>query len=451
MPKKTPIVSMEDLIARYVDGNPLSQAMAGRAKRSLPGGNTRTGVYIDPFPIYIEHGEGPYLIDIDGHRLIDFVNNNTALILGHAHPTVVESLQKQIGRGTAFSRPTPLEVEMAELLKERVPSLERIRFCSSGSEAVLNALRASRAFTNRRKIAKFEGAYHGVDAHAMISYRPPLGPDLGSSEHPHSVPSSAGLPPNTAEEVIVLPFNDIGACAEIIEDHAYELAAVIVDPISTGAGLALPEDGFLTHLREITERNGILLIFDEIISFRTAPGGAQELFGVRPDLTTLGKTVAGGTAGSVVGGRADIMDLYNPTSGNPKIPHSGTYNAWPIAMVAGLTTLRLLTPKVYETLGASAQRIGVELNAAFEETGITARVVVAGSLFKIHFLSSIPRNYREAAAGNELMHKWLSFWLLNHGINWAEHGNISLAMQDSDVDLFISTVKESLPHLREIQ
>ena len=451
MLKETLTVSLEDLVGEYVEGNPRSRKMSERAKRSLPGGNTRTGVYIDPFPIYIERGEGPYLFDLDGHRLLDFVNNNTALILGHAHPAVVESLQSQIGRGTAFSRPTPLEVEMAELLKERVPSLERIRFCSSGSEAVLNALRAARAFTGKGKIAKFEGAYHGVDAHAMISYVPSLGPDLGSPERPQSVSSSAGLPPNTAEEVVVLPFNDAEACARIIEAHADELAAVIVDPLSNGAGLALPEDGFLTRLREITECTAVLLIFDEIISFRTGRGGAQELFGVRPDLTTLGKTVAGGTAGSVIGGRADVMELYDPTSGNAKIPHSGTYNAWPIAMVAGLVTLRHLTPEVYASLGASAQRIGAELNAAFEEAGIEARTVVAGSLFRIHFLSSPPRNYREAAAGNKAMHRWLFFWLLNHGIHWSENGNISLPMQDEHVDLFISAVKAGLPHLREVQ
>ena len=186
------------------------------------------------------------MIDLDGHSLVDFVNNNTALILGHAHPAVVEALQEQIARGTAFSRPTPLEVEMAELLRERMPSLERIRFCSSGSEAVLNAFRAARAFTGKGKIAKFEGAYHGMDAHAMVSHVPPLGPDLGSSERPQPVPSSAGLPPDIAEEVVVLPFNDAEACAQIIAAQADELAAVIVDPLSTGAGMA-PARGWLSH------------------------------------------------------------------------------------------------------------------------------------------------------------------------------------------------------------
>ncbi|CAI7999714.1 Glutamate-1-semialdehyde 2,1-aminomutase [Geodia barretti] len=252
-----------------------------------------------PFPIYVERGEGVYFYDLDGHRLLDFVNNNTALILGHAHPAIVEALQDRVAKGTAFSRPTPLEVEMAELLRERVPSLERLRFCSSGTEAVLNALRVARAFTGRRKIARFEGAYHGVGEYALVSYVPPLGPDL--------VPSTAGLSPAVLEEVLVLPFNDADACAEIINENADDLAAVIVDPLATGAGTCLPVEGFLSRLRELTTQIGALLIFDEIISFRASPGGAQELYGVRPDLTCMAKVIAGGTAGAVFGGRADVM------------------------------------------------------------------------------------------------------------------------------------------------
>ena len=208
--------ALEGLVARYVESHPRSSELAERGKASLPGGNTRTGVYMNPFPMYIERGEGAHLFDVDGHRLVDFVNNNTALILGHAHPDVVEALRAQLERGTAFSRPTFLEIELAELLRQRLPSLERLRFCSSGTEAVVQALRAAKTFTGKAKIAKFEGAYHGVGEHALVSYMPPLGPDLGPDKRPHSVFSSTGIAPAMAEEVIVLPFNDAEACARII-------------------------------------------------------------------------------------------------------------------------------------------------------------------------------------------------------------------------------------------
>ena len=447
----TATLSLDQLLATYEQNNPNSKQLFQRAQNSLPGGNTRTGAYFPPFPIYIERGEGPFLIDADGHRLIDFVNNQTALILGHAHSDIVRELQQQVAKGTAFSRPTPLEVEMAEVLRERVPSMERVRFCSSGTEAVMNAFRAARAFTGRSKIAKFEGAYHGMDAPAMISHAPGAGPRLGEEERPNSVASTAGLPPGTEGEVLVLPFNDAVACDALISEHANDLAAVIVDPVSSGAGLAAPQEGFLTQLREMTSRAEILLIFDEIISFRVAPGGAQELYRVRPDLTTLGKVIAGGTAGAAFGGRQDIMAAYDPTSGRPSIPHNGTYNGWPLAMVAGLTTLQHLTPDVYEKLGSEVERIGSELNSAFEAGGICARVAVIGSIFRIHFTDKLPTDYREAAAGDKEMFRWLFFWLLNNGINWAEHGNVSIATESEQVDRFIETIVEALPHLEALQ
>ena len=306
---------LDEEIAAYAARNPRSQAMFARAKQSLPGGNTRTGVHIDPFPLYADRGEGAYLYDIDGHRLTDFVNNNTALPLGHAHPAIVAALQEQIARGTGFSRPLALEVEMAEALRARMPALEKVRFCSSGTEAVLNALRVARAHTGRTKVAKFEGAYHGIDDSALVSYLPPLGPELGPANKPQGVASSAGLMAHTLYDVVVLPFNDAVTCAEIIGDNAQDLAAVIVDPLSTAAGLALPEPGFLSDLRDATTRAGALLIFDEIVSFRFGPGGTHTAYQVRPDLICLGKVIAGGTPGAAFGGRADAMDLYDPADG----------------------------------------------------------------------------------------------------------------------------------------
>ena len=291
--------------------------------------------------------KGTDLIDVDGNRRLDFINNASALILGHAHPAVVAAIGEAAGRGTAYFAPTPLEVELAELLAERVPSLERLRFCSSGTEAVLGAVRAARAFTGRPMIAKFEGAYHGIDDPALISYLPPLDAELGPPDRPRSVPSSAGLAPGTEEQVLVLPFNDAEACERLIGEQAGRLAAVIVDPLSTAVGLTLPAPGFLEGLRRVTRERGIVLIFDEVVSFRAGAGGRPGAFGVRPDLTCLAKVVAGGTAGGAFGGRADIMALYDPTGGAPAIPQSGTYNGNPIAMAAGLATLRTMTADAY--------------------------------------------------------------------------------------------------------
>tara|TARA_B100001123_G_scaffold438872_1_gene574560 strand:- start:1391 stop:2737 length:1347 start_codon:yes stop_codon:yes gene_type:complete len=435
-------------IAEYMDNNPRSQEMFRRAQGSLPGGNTRTGVFFDPFPIYADRGEGVYLFDLDDHRLLDFVNNNTALILGHAHPEIVCALQDRVALGTGFSRPLALEVEMGELLRERIPSLERIRFCSSGTEAVLNALRASRAFTGKSRIAKFEGAYHGMDEYVMVSHVPPLGPGLGPEAEPKPFPTSAGLTPEAIENVIILPFNNPESCERIIAANKDHLAAVIVDPISTAAGLTLPVNGFLCSLREITDRYGILLIFDEIISFRISSGGAQEYYDVRPDLTCMGKVVAGGTPGAIVGGRADILSLYDPSAGAPQIPHSGTYNANPLAMVAGLTTLRLLTPDAYGQLETRAAKLGSRLAETFSAAGIQTRITTIGSLFRVHFLPTKPENYRQAAQDDALMHKFLFFSLLNKGIYWKLGGNISLPMDDTHIDQLVSTLSDCLSGLQ---
>ena len=432
---------LDEEIAAYAARNPRSHAMFARAKQSLPGGNTRTGVHIDPFPLYADRGEGSYLYDIDGHRLIDFVNNNTALPLGHAHPAIVAALQEQIARGTAFSRPLALEVEMAELLRARMPVLEKLRFCSSGTEAVLNALRVARAHTGRTKVAKFEGAYHGIDDSALVSYLPPLGPELGPANKPQGVASSAGLMAHTLDEVVVLPFNDTAACAEIIGDYAHELAAVIVDPLSTAAGLALPEAGFLSSLRDATTRAGALLVFDEIVSFRFGPGGTHTAYQVRPDLVCLGKVIAGGTPGAAFGGRADAMSLYDPADG-PQIQQSGTFNANPIALAAGLQTLQALTPEAYEQMEGLAQRAAEGLQAAFGEAGIAVQVVVAGSIFRLYFLEQPPRNFRQAAQDDAQMHRWLFFALLNRGLYTRTGGNVSLATEAHHIDALVQGVRE---------
>ena len=440
------LASLDEVVAEYAARNPRSRAMHERARQSLPGGNTRSGVHIDPFPIYAASGEGAYLCDLDGHRLLDFVNNASSLILGHADPAIVAALQDQVARGTAFSRPVAIEVEMAELLRLRMPALELVRFSSSGTEAVLNALRVARAFTGKTTVAKFEGAYHGVDDQVMVSYTPPLGPELGPPERPNSVLSTEGLAAGTADSVLVLPFNDMDTCEQLIGEHAGELAAVIIDPLSTAAGLTLPQAGFLSRLRKVTEAHGILLIFDEIVSFRVHPGGTHSMFDVRPDLICLGKIVAGGTPAAVFGGRRDVMALFDPTRGPARIWQSGTFNANPLSLTAGLLTLQRLTPAVYDEIEARTIRLADSLQGVFDDIGLTARVCAIGSLFRIYFLDELPRNFREAARDDGTMHRWLFLSLLNRGIYWRNRGinALSVPTTDDHVDHLAATVRAVL-------
>lgn len=440
-------VTIETLHSEYRAQNEASGRLSRRARAVFPGGNTRTGVYVDPFPLYVDHAEGVELIDVDGNRRIDFVNNASALILGHAHPAVTGAIAERAARGTAYFAPCPLEVELAELLAERIPSLERVRFCSSGTEAVLGALRAARAFTERPMIAKFEGAYHGIDDPALISYLPPLGPELGPADRPLPVAASAGLAPHTAEHVLVLPFNDSAVCEQLIGEQADRLAAVIVDPLSTAAGMTLPAPGFLESLRRVTHESGIVLIFDEVVSFRAGRGGTQGVYDIRPDLTCLAKVVAGGTPGGAFGGRADIMALHDPGGDGPAIPQSGTYNGNPIVMAAGLATLRTMTDAAYGEIHDRTARLGQRLQEVFADAGVPGSVVTAGSLFQFYFLPEAPRNYREAAGDNATRQRWLYFWLMNNGIVTRRGGNIPVPMTDRHVDRLMDEVSRALRHL----
>ena len=438
------MLTLDQLIADYCDQNAYSQRLFKRAREVLPGGNTRTGVFVNPFPIYIDQGEGVDIYDVDGNRRLDFVNNATALILGHAHPAVSEALCQRIGNGTAFFSPTPLEIDWAECLRERVPSLEHLRFCSSGTESVGNALRVARAFTGRPKIAKFEGAYHGIDDPALISYIPPVTAALGPEDAPNSVLSCAGLAPATAENVLVLPFNNARACERLIRQHAEELACVIIDPLSTAAGMTLPEPEFLATLRAVTRELDILLIFDEIVSFRMTAGGTQAAYNIAPDLTCLGKVIAGGTPAGAFGGRKDAMALYDPTEGSPAIPQSGTYNGNPLVAVAGLATLKAMTPAAYRHIATLTRYLAAGLKDAFKSADTPGSIVVAGSLFRIYFLDHAPANYRQAARDSSEKHRWLYFYLLNNGIAIRQGGCVSLPMTTDHADRLIEGLREGL-------
>src|SRR5437879_11753527 len=338
--------------AAYVASTPRSRELHERALGVLPGGSTRTTTFFRPYPVAMERGEGCRVWDVDGNERLDFIGNYTAMILGHANPAIVRALSDQAVLGTGFAAVNTLEVELAEELRRRVPSIELVRFCSSGTEATMFALRLARVFAGRDKVARVEGGYHGTHDFAEVSHHPPLD-RAGPAHEPVPVADSPGTPAAMVAAAVVLPFNDGGACERILRRHATEVAAVIVEPIMGGG--AIPADpGFLATLRRVTEELGILLVFDEVISLRVAPGGAQERYRVTPDLTTMGKVIGGGLPVAAFGGRADVMALLDPRR-EGFLPQGGTYNGNPLGMAAGLAALRQLTPPVYQDLAAAGE------------------------------------------------------------------------------------------------
>src|SRR5438067_12152982 len=362
----------------------------------MPGGTTRTTTYFDPYPLYIERGEGCRVWDVDGVERIDMIGNYTAMILGHAHPKILEAIRRQAARGTGFAAANPVEVELAELLGQRVPSLDSVRFCSSGTEATMFAIRLARAFTGRPKIARIEGGYHGTHDYAEVSTHPALS-EAGPPEDPAPRPDSIGTPEWALEQVVVLPFNNPDAAERIIRREGSRLAAVILEPIIGAGGVIAATTEFLRRLRDVTRELGVLLIFDEVISFRVAPGGAQERYGVTPDLTTLGKIIGGGLPVAAFGGRGDVMELLDPRRPG-YLPQAGTLNGHPLGMAAGVATLELLTPEVYAELDRRGERTREGLRALFSEHEVAAQVTGISSLIQVDFTAQPVRSQRDVLA-----------------------------------------------------
>jgi glutamate-1-semialdehyde 2,1-aminomutase len=379
--------------------------------------------------------------DADGVECIDFNGNYTSLILGHAPPQVVKAIQQAVEQGASFPGPTEHEVRLAEILTRRLPSVDTLRFTNSGTEATMNAVRAARAFTGRTRIAKFEGAFHGTHDWVLVSVAPDPA-QAGDRRRPLPVAASAGIPREILDNVVVLPWNDAEACEAILEQEGRTLAALLVDPMLGIGGILPPAPGFLARLRALTERLGVVLIFDEVISFRVAPGGAQERFGVRPDLTTLGKIIGGGLAVGAFGGRADIMAAYDPRRGGPRISHGGTFNANPLTMAAGVATLAELTPTAYARLDQLGDRLRSRVTALLRERGARAQVSGVGSLFCLHWTATPLTDYRSSRPDDPSTPLAVFMGLLNEGVMLTQRGMgaCSLAMCDADIDRFVEAL-----------
>jgi glutamate-1-semialdehyde 2,1-aminomutase len=437
-------------IQRYVAKTPKSRALQAEAEQVLPGGSSRGTAHFAPYPFFAEHGDGHYVYDVDGNRYLDFMLNATTLIVGHANPMVVEALGEQTRKGTAFSTPTQVQVRVAKLLCDRIPSLDTIRFTNSGTEGTLMAIRAAWAFTGKHKLAKFEGGYHGAHEHVAVSVKPPA--DRLDPAGPRAIPEYPGQPAGVLADVIVLPYNDLAACDRILRAHKDEVGALIMEPIVSSFGYVPGDPEFLRGIRKLTEELGIVLIYDEVQSLRVAPGGAQELLGVTPDLSCFGKIIGGGLPIGAFGGRRDIMAQYDPTAaGGARIAHAGTFNANPMTLVAGEAVLQALTPPIYRRLAELGESLRQKLRRTLGGTGVPAQVTGIASLFGIHFNTRPIKNYRDVVADDAEMTKGLYTGLLNEGVllQTTCAGALGVMTTDTEIDTLVDAVGRVIRRLRE--
>jgi glutamate-1-semialdehyde 2,1-aminomutase len=429
----------------FDDPRSQSRALFERARQVIPGGTSKANLHVRPHPFYLAEGRGCRVTDVDGVERLDAINNFTALIHGHAFPPLVEAVSRQLGRGTAFAASTPEEVALAELLVERVPGLERIRFGNSGTEAVMMAIKAARAYTGRDRIAKFEGAYHGYydDVQVSFSSRPE---EWGPDDAPASVPSSGGLPKHRVLETLVLPWNDRDACEQLLARHGPDLAAVLVDPLSNRMGFIPPVEAFLTFLRQATRQHGILLVFDEVISFRVSYRGAQGRYGGDPDLTAFGKIIGGGFPIGATGGRAEVMEVFDPGTRGPRIASGGTFSANPVSMTAGLATMRAMTEAEFERLDALGARLRARLSDVLRAARVPGQATGEGSLFRLLFTDRPLRSYRDVDQAAEARMERLFRALLDAGvlIHTTGLGCLSTPMGEREVEEIAVAVERAL-------
>lgn len=424
---------------------PGSAALYQRALKVMPGGCSRNTILRKPHPLYVEFGEGCHVTDIEGTRRIDFANNMASLIHGHAKAEIVAAVTEQLQKGTAFMMATEVEVKFAEHMCGRNPGFEKIRFVNSGTEAVMACLKASRAFTGRSKIAKVEGAYHGIYDYAEIS-QTAKPENWGAADQPQSVPVSRGTPPSTLDDVIVIPYNDTERAIAILDKHADQLACVLVDLMAHRVGLIKASDEYVNALRQWTQDNDVLLVCDEVITLRATYGGAQTKYPITPDLTAMGKMIGGGFPVGAIAGREDVMDVMNPLVEHVLFPHSGTFSANPISMTAGLVAMRLYDQSAVNRLNRLTRMARQQITEAIKIAGIPACVTGGGSMFRLHMKPEPPHDYRSAFASADESRKLkvLLDYAFDHGVMLIGTGSgaLSTAMTETEVDVLAQVMLE---------
>jgi len=377
-----------------------SKEIYDQACEVLPGGVSRNTIYRPPYPHYAAGASGCYVTDIDGTRRIDFANNMASLIHGHAHPAIVEAVIDQLRRGTAYTMATEAEVKFAQLLCERVPSFEKIRFVNSGTEAVMAMIKASRAFTGRPIIAKAEGAYHGTYDFAEISQTANPS-NWGDINKPNSVPVVYGTPQGVLSDVVIFPFNDIERTIAILDQHAGQIACVLIDPVPHRVGLLQAENEYIEAIYKWTRQNGALLVFDEVVTFRVNYGGAQEKYAVSPDITALGKIIGGGFPVGAIAGRAEVMKVLDQRESKVPFPLSGTFSANPVTTTAGRVAMELYDSETVQKLNALTHTAITQIAEAIKTADVPVSITGAGSMFRIHLSATPPTTYREAYQSKE--------------------------------------------------
>jgi glutamate-1-semialdehyde 2,1-aminomutase len=423
-----------------------SEELFARALRLIPGGvnsPVRAFKAVGGTPIFFRKAQGSRFWDADGRVFIDFVGSWGPLILGHAPAAVVDAVVEAAHRGTSYGAPCAAEVELADRVVRHVPSIQKVRFVSSGTEATMSALRLARGFTGRQKILKFEGCYHGHADALLVA--------AGSGLATLGIPGSAGVAAATVADTLVAPYNDIGAVERVLEQHGKDLAAIIVEPVAGNMGCVPPRPGYLAALRELTRDAGALLVFDEVITgFRLGLGGAQALFGIMPDLTCLGKVLGGGLPVGAYGGRVDIMDLVAPSG---PVYQAGTLSGNPLAMAAGCATLDALTrPGTYERLEALGARLEEGLRAARLEGDVKATVNRVGSMVTLFFTAGPVTDYESAKKSDTALFARFFHALLGAGIYFPpgqyEAAFVSLAHNEADVDAAVQAARQAFASYR---
>lgn len=426
--------------------SPTSQQLFEHAQTLMPGGvnsPVRAFKSVGGHPIFIQRAQGPYIWDVDGNKYIDYVGSWGPMIVGHAHPQVIERICTQALMGTSYGAPTALESELAMMVIEAVPGIAMVRFVNSGTEAVMSAIRLARAYTGQDKIVKFTGCYHGHTDSLLVK--------AGSGVSTLGLPDSPGVPANTTENTLLAPFNNLEAVEALLKEHANQVAGILVEPVAGNMGCVTPKPGFLQGLRDLATRYNTLLIFDEVMTgFRVAYGGAQALYGVTPDITTLGKIVGGGLPVGAYGASKEIMSMVAPAG---PMYQAGTLSGNPLAMVAGIETLKLLqAPGVYEKLEASTTTLVEGMVEIARQAGVSVYPTQVGSMFSL-FYSDAPLYDYEAVLGsdkakfNQVFHA-----MLQQGIYLApsafEAGFVSLAHSSNDIQTTLNAFENALASRR---
>ncbi|MCZ6820505.1 MAG: glutamate-1-semialdehyde 2,1-aminomutase [Calditrichaeota bacterium] len=422
-----------------------SETLFKQATEVLPGGvNSPVRAFkgVGGTPLFIARAEGAYLYDVDGNKYIDYVGSWGPMIVGHAHPQVVEAVNTAVANGTSYGAPTEVEVELARMVVAAVPSIEMVRFVNSGTEATMSALRLARAFTKRDKFIKFEGCYHGHADMLLVK--------AGSGVTTLGLPDSPGVPQETVAHTLVAEFNNLDSVKQFYEKYSEQIAAVIVEPVGGNMGVAPPQPGFLEGLRDLTNSHGSLLIFDEVMTgFRVAYGGAQSLFDIRPDLSCLGKVIGGGFPVGAYGGRKDIMEHVAPVG---QVYQAGTLSGNPVAMTAGVETLKILQqPGSYERLNSQSQRLADGIKKAASAADVPCFQTRVGSMSCVFFTDKNVTDFRSAKTSDVEKYGRYFHAMLGGGVYFApsqfEATFVSLAHSEEDIDRTVSQVADAFRHI----